>query len=111
MKTGERIRQLRQAINLTQAKFAERIGISASYVAEIELGNKTATDRIMRLISMEFSVDEHWLRTGKGKMYNENVDTNIAKINSLFKSLSPWFQECAMVQLNSLTELYLSNDE
>jgi len=111
MTTGERIRQLRQTINLTQTKFAERIGISASYVAEIELGNKPANDRTMRLISMEYNVDEHWLRTGEGRMYDENADINIVKITSLFKSLSPQFQECALIQLGALAELYKRNQK
>ncbi|GHU82497.1 hypothetical protein AGMMS50284_4460 [Clostridia bacterium] len=106
MTIGERIKQIRQALSLTQTKFAERIGISTSYVAEIEIGNKTANDRTMRLISTEFQVDEHWLRTGEGEMYHEAAAANIAQITSLFKSMSPGFQQCALTQLNALAELY-----
>jgi hypothetical protein len=75
-------------------------------VAEIEIGNKTANDRTMRLISTEFHVDEHWLRTGEGEMYYEAAEANIAQLTSLFKSLSPRFQECALIQLNALAELH-----
>jgi len=107
--TGDRIRQLRQALSLTQGKFADRIGISTSYVAEIELGNKTANDRTLRLISTEFNVDEHWIRTGEGEMYYDEAEMNIAKLTSLFKSLSPKFQECALIQLNALADLYKVN--
>ena len=109
MTKGERIKQLRQTLGLTQTKFADRIGISTSYVAEMELGNKNVNDRTMRLISTEWGVDEHWLRTGEGEMYYADADMNLAKATSLFKSLPPKFQECALAQLNALAELYNGN--
>lgn len=109
MTTGTRIKQLRQALGLTQSKFAERISISTSYVAEMELGNKKANDRTIRLISTEWGVDEHWLRTGEGTMYYEAAEANLAKVTSLFKSLSPGYQECALNQLNALFDLYNSH--
>ena len=106
MTIGDRIRQIRQALRLTQGRFADRIGISTSYVAEIELGNKIANDRTLRLISTEFNVDKHWIRTGEGSMYYEEAEANLAKVTSLFKSLSPRFQECALTQLDALANLY-----
>ena len=54
---------------------------------------------------MEFSVDPHWLRTGEGAMYNETYDVNMAKIISLFRSLNPRLQECALRQITDLAEL------
>ena len=101
----KRIKQVRLTLGLTQIKFAERIAISTGYLAGMELGNKKVNERIIRLISMEFGVNEHWLRTGEGSMYNEEADINIAKLTSLFKSLTPEYQECALTQLNALADL------
>ena len=103
---GERIKQIRQALSLTQTKFAERIGISTSYVAEMELGKRKVNDRIIRLISTGFDVDEHWLRTGEGVIYYETAEANLAQVTSLFKSLSPPYQECVLIQLNAVADLY-----
>lgn len=36
----ERIREIRQALGLSQAKFAKDISISSGYVAGLELGNR-----------------------------------------------------------------------
>jgi len=105
MTINERIRKVRGTVELTQPKFAERIAISLSYLAEIEYGNKPATERIIRLISAEFNVDEQWLRTGVGSMFNEGIDVQISKLISIFKSLNKQFKECAINQMKVLADL------
>jgi transcriptional regulator with XRE-family HTH domain len=100
-----RIKEVRQNLGLTQVKFAESIAVSTSHLAGMELGVKTINDRILRLISYEFNVDEHWLRTGEGNMYKRSSDANLSKMNILFKSLSPDFQETALAQLAALLDL------
>jgi len=77
----------------------------------MELGDKKINDRTILLISMEFGVNEHWLRTGEGSMYDETANVNIAKVTSLFKSLTPEYQECALIQLNTLAELQNINKQ
>ena len=106
MQVHERIRQVRSQIGLSQAKFAERIAISASYLADIELNNKVASERVIRLLSAEFNVDDHWLRTGNGDMFNEEVDEQIARLLSGFKSMNPQFKEYALNQLEALADLH-----
>ena len=44
MEIGYRVKH-----SLTQTKFVERIGISTSYVTEMELGKRKINDRTMRL--------------------------------------------------------------
>jgi len=106
LQVHERIRQVRSQIGLSQAKFAERIAISASYLADIELNNKVASERVIRLLSAEFNVDDHWLRTGNGDMFNEEVDEQIARLLSGFKSMNPQFKEYALNQLEALADLH-----
>ncbi|MDR2889673.1 MAG: helix-turn-helix domain-containing protein [Lachnospiraceae bacterium] len=106
MSTGERIRLLRKTLGLTQSKFAERINISTSYMAELEVSNKKNISRILRLISSEFNVDEHWLHTGEGTMYHEAAEANLAKATGIFRSLSPSFQESTLAVLNIISDLY-----
>jgi len=71
----------------------------------METGERKVNDRIIRLISNAFNVDEHWLKTGDGEMFNEGLDASIAKVTSLFKSLSSHYQACALEQINALFEL------
>jgi transcriptional regulator with XRE-family HTH domain len=66
---GERIKELRKALRLTQAAFAERIGIRQNSVAVIEIGKNTPSDQTIAFICREFRVNEAWLRNGAGEMF------------------------------------------
>lgn len=103
---NQRLKNVRQSIDLTQKKFADRIALSFNYLAEMELGKKIVNDRIIKLVSMEFGIDEHWLRTGEGVMFSDEADARVIKLISLFKTMSPQFQEFTLKQINDLAELY-----
>ena len=111
MEIPERIKQVRLALNLTQGKFAERIAISTSHLAGMELGDKKINNRTIRFICMEFGVDEHWLKTGEGSMFDDGVDTKTLKATSLFKMLTPRFQDFTLNHLNELVELQNSTKQ
>ena len=105
MEIRDRIKEVRNAIGITQAKFAERIAISTSYISELEKGLKDATERILRLIASEFNVSEHWLKTGQGVMFNEDVSANVSEAIGMFKSLDPPFQKGVLKILSALEEI------
>ena len=65
---GERIKELRKALGLTQTKFGDRIGLKQNSVALIETGRPTS-DQTIFAICREFRVNEEWLRTGAGEMF------------------------------------------
>ena len=65
---GNRIKELRQALGLTQQEFADRIGVKRGAIANYEIG-RNASDTAVALICREFHVDERWLRTGEGEMF------------------------------------------
>ena len=65
---GNRIKELRQALGLTQQEFADRIGVKRGAIANYEIG-RNASDTSVALICREFGVSEHWLRTGEGEMF------------------------------------------
>jgi transcriptional regulator with XRE-family HTH domain len=109
MSSQERLKQVRNTLGLTQVKFAERIGIASSYLAEMELGKKKLNDRTIRLIGMEFGVNERWLSTGKGMIYDDESAVNLAKATSLFKSLTAPHQGVVLALLNALSDLQNSN--
>ena len=69
---GNRIKELRQALGLTQQEFADRIGVKRGAIANYEIG-RNASDTAVTLICREFHVDEHWLRTGNGEMFTSTT--------------------------------------
>jgi len=105
MTVNKRIRQLRQALNMSQTDFSKAICVSNGYTAEIENGHRTANYRIIRLICLTFGVNETWLRTGTGEMFQSSPVEKRERILSLFNELNPQFQDYALAVIDRLLQL------
>lgn len=72
---NKRFRKLREELTLTQTEWSEIIGLSRSGVTAIESGQRSVTDKHIKLICIEpirgKFVNEDWLRTGSGDMFKE----------------------------------------
>ena len=68
---NERIKALIYALNLKRKDFSLKLGLSQPFVSELCSGVKQPSDRTIRDICEEFNVNETWLRTGEGDMFNE----------------------------------------
>ena len=66
---NERLKELRKALNMTQAEFAERIGAKRNTITTYEIGRNIPSDPIVHSICVAFNVNEAWLRTGEGEMF------------------------------------------
>lgn len=75
---NNRIKELRKTLGLTQENFAQKIGITKSSVSLLESGQNKASAQTVYIISKEFNVNEEWLRTGKGDMFNATGDDELA---------------------------------
>lgn len=58
---GQRIKQIRQEMNLSQRDFAEKIGITASALSAYENGIKNPSVNVAILIASTFKVSLDWL--------------------------------------------------
>lgn len=68
---NERIKQVRSVLGITQQEFADKIGVKRNSYANYETGRNTPIDAIVKSICREFNVNETWLRTGSGKMFQD----------------------------------------
>ncbi len=105
MSINERIKQLRQTLNLSQAKFAKAISISNGYIAGIELGKRNVNDRIIKLICITFNVNEQWLKAGEGDMFKRQPNQLSTLASSLFEELKPEYQEYILKQIDQLLDI------
>ncbi len=69
MDIANRIKELRQALKLSQADFAKKLGKSKRTIQLWESGNITPPEPAISLIEQTFSVNPEWLRYGKGEMF------------------------------------------
>lgn len=70
---NERIKELRDALNLTQQDFADKLGTSRGNIAGYETGRRSPSDAVVSLICNKFNVNEEWLRSGSGEMFKERL--------------------------------------
>ena len=66
---NDRIIQVRKNNGLTQEAFGARIGLSRNFIWMIERGDRVPSDRTISDICREFNINETWLRTGAGEMF------------------------------------------
>lgn len=71
MTIGERVKELRKQIDLTQQAFADRLNLKRNTVGSYEVNVVEPSDRTISDICREFNVNETWLRTGEGEMFNQ----------------------------------------
>jgi transcriptional regulator with XRE-family HTH domain len=106
---NQRILDTRHALGQTQVKFAEALKLNAGYLASIELGNRRANDRIVKLISMTYGVNEEWLKSGNGAMFDDVDDLKQEQIIRNFKKLDSLLQDYLLKQLDILLEYQEKN--
>ncbi|WP_285823931.1 helix-turn-helix domain-containing protein [Schaedlerella arabinosiphila] len=68
---NERIKKLRKTLDLTQQKFADKLCVKRNTVGQWEIGRNELTDAAILSICREFNVNEEWLRTGEGEMFEK----------------------------------------
>ena len=71
---NERLKKLRKTLDLTQQKFADRLGVKRNTVGQWECGINAITDQGVFSICREFDVNEEWLRTGEGEMFEQMTE-------------------------------------
>lgn len=64
-----RLKQIRKAVNLTQAEFAEKLGVKPNTITSYETCLRVPSETVVLAICREFHVNENWLRTGEGEMF------------------------------------------
>ncbi len=77
MSLGERIKQIRKYLKLTQKQLAEQLDLKQNTIATYEMGRLTPSDRTISDICREFGVNEFWLRTGEGEMFAPKTTSDL----------------------------------
>lgn len=103
---NERIKELRKTLDLTQEKFANRIGIKRNTLANYEIGRNEPIDGIIFSICREFGVNEDWLRYGIGNMFEELTDTE-----RLMKSVALLLKDTDSAVASAIQSLILTYEQ
>ena len=76
----DRIVSLREKLNMNQEDFAKKIGVSRNFISLVETTKRNLSDRTIVDICREFNVNEKWLRTGEGEMFNQSLENTVDRL-------------------------------
>ena len=100
---GSRIRYLRKFLKMSQAEFAEKLGMNHAIVSVWELDKIDIGEKTLKAICYTFGVNENWLRTGEGEIFLRKSYLN-DELVSLLNQLSPQGQSTALAIIRTLVE-------
>jgi len=107
---GERLYKLRTALNLNQEEFAKKIRVSKGYITSLECSHRELNNRLIKLITDTFGVNEQWMKNGKGNMFTEQKkNVGLDEVIALYNQLHPKLQKLVIEQLKVLLEINKSS--
>lgn len=93
---NQRIKQLRESLNMTQEEFAANLSMSGRSVQRWEAGLQSIQETSLRMIELIFNVNPEWLRDGKGEMFTSELIPEAEKLVDWLKSLTKDKQDKAI---------------
>ena len=70
---GQRMKELRLSLKLSQDQFGKKLAISRDVIANIENERTESKDDFIELICNIFDVNKSWLTNGAGAMFSGNT--------------------------------------
>ena len=80
MTQGERVREIRKALNLTLEKFGMKLGVGKQAISKIEKGENSLTDQMAISICREYNVNYDYLMNGEGEMFDTLPQTILEEL-------------------------------
>jgi transcriptional regulator with XRE-family HTH domain len=106
---AQRLVDIRKVKKITQAKFAEALGIKRSTLAGLENGQAPIIDRNIRAVCLAYNVNENWLKTGKGEMFtvppNSPEGDDEKRLLDMFRRLPAEMREYVLRKVRELLAL------
>ena len=111
MTFANKLKLIRKTNNLTQAEYAESIGISRGNLSGLELGKVAPTPLLINCISLMYNIDKNWLIDDNNDDLSVlNGSTNIASlIGEKYGQLDDKYKKFVEYQILQLLELQRKN--
>lgn len=113
MNISEKLKLIRKANNLTQADFANSIGVSRGNLTNIELGKVEPTHVFINCVALMYNIDKNWLLDDKSNDLSAlNGSTNmVTLIVDKYEQLDDKYKKFVEAQITQLLELQGKNKD
>lgn len=83
---GERLKQLRNSLNLTQTELGSKLNMSKQYFSKAETDTIVLNNKQLVALCVDYNVNISWLLCGKGTMFNESKESE-EELKELFNKM------------------------
>lgn len=97
---GARLESLRMFMKLTQAEFAQELGVSESSISSMEREASTVSDTVLEGLVHRYGVRLGWINSGEGETFDDR--TRINEIAGLYARLNEQEREEVYKQLSHI---------
>ena len=109
MDIRERLKFLRDQLNLTTRAFGSAIDMSGGAITNMEKGTRNITDRTIRDICREYNVNPEWLINGNEPIFEDvtrelDIDDEVRQLTKQYSLLNNEDQKKKKKLINSLAE-------
>lgn len=121
MNINDRVRLLRNQLNMTQTDFGSKISVTQNHLSGVEIGRRDVSERMIKIICLEFNVNEEWLRHGDGEIFVQtdtfSLDDYANKNNlsnleiDIIKSYMELDSDIRKTLMNNLKMIFNKNNE
>lgn len=117
---GNRIRHVRESLNLNQKDFAEKLEMSAPMLSEIENGKKKPGIDFIVKLAKKFDVNLYYILFGEGEMVTDPITSYLKSTDDYGVNIKDireflyYFRRSRMVQfsvMHCFTQLMLGSKE
>ncbi len=109
MDIHERLKYLREQLNLTTRAFGSAINMSGGAITNMEKGTRNVTKRTIRDLCREYNVNPEWLINGTEPIFEDitselNIDDDVKQLAKQYSLLGDTDRELIKRIINSLAE-------
>ena len=104
-----RVKELRKKLGLTQSEMGEKLSLSGNLVYMMEKGERAISDRTVKDICRDLNVNEEWLRTGEGEMFQNALELSSTQV--LLEALERDHGKPFPSMVKAIAEIYAEADE
>ncbi|PZM65688.1 helix-turn-helix domain-containing protein [Paenibacillus dendritiformis] len=108
---NEKIRQVRQALQMSPKAFGERLGVTAGYVGKLEFGEEAPSKTLLKLMKHEFQLRDEWLYNGTGSMFQDPSTIDEIASNTDLSDIQKQTEEFLLQIEEDLDEAFHALDE
>ena len=108
---AQRIQLLRSTLGLSQSRFAQKIGRTASFIAKIELEKSLISEETLAQICSVYHVRREWLSSGKGDLFEPGYEQQPPDWDGLPNRIRSFRQEHGMTQSQLAAEVGCSKSQ